>query len=324
MQVYATGHMNVYRGLYFAALAGALGGLLAWVFAQALAIPMRAQTLVWAPDTLQIVLFGLSVGVAIYLQLDRVVLGKARWSSVGYGLMFGGLGALVAAAVAFGLQRSVAPLSPVLYRLAVWTICFSIIGLGLGLRWIRSNRARVLHTYVGGLTGGLLGGLLFTFFAPHLAVGANLFGLVLAGAGTSFGAAIAPIMVREGIMRFISSGDARAQSKLGKTGKFWDLAAEESYVMGSAMTVQGGAVFQQGADIWLPDAAIAPRHAVLFSKDGRYFIARHPDASGQEGVAKYVLRIKGKSVISSQELRPSDDLLIGRTALRFESRKAAE
>jgi hypothetical protein len=36
------------------------------------------------------------------------------------------------------------------------------------------------------------------------------------------------------------------------------------------------------------------------------------------------LRIKGKTVVSSQELRPSDDLLIGRTALRFESRKAAE
>ena len=32
-------------------------------------------------------------------------------------------------------------------------------GLDLGLRWAKSNIARVLHTYAGGLVGGLLGGL---------------------------------------------------------------------------------------------------------------------------------------------------------------------
>lgn len=316
--------MNVFRGLYFATLSGAFGGLLAWAAALLIFILLGSREGSLLPDAVQLLVFGLLVGVAVYLQLDRAVLGKMRWSSVGYGLLFGGLGAVVAAAVSVGFMRSIAPVSPLLFRLAVWTICFSLISLALGLRWVRSNRARVFHTYVGGLAGGLLGGAIFVLFAPHLSAGVGLCGLMLAGAGTSFGAGIAPVLVREGVMRFISSGDARAQNKLGSAGKSWDLTADESYVVGSAMTAQGGTVFHQGAEIWLPDTAVAPRHAVVFSKDGRYFIARHPDASGPEGVARYVLRIKGKTVVSSQELHPADDLLIGRTALRFESRKAAQ
>ena len=109
---------------------------------------------------------------------------------------------------------------------------------------------------------------------------------------------------------------------LNKTA--WDLEIDESYVLGSAATTQGGTKFQQGADIMIPDSSIAPRHAVLFSKDGRFYIARHPEASGAEGIAKYVLRIKGKTVVASQELHPGDDVMIGRTALRFESRKQGE
>jgi hypothetical protein len=316
--------LSVYRGLYFATLAGAFGGLVAWALGLLVMVALGNQYAVYTPDTVQLIVFGLMVGVFVYLQLDRALLGKMRLSSVGYGLLFGGLGAAVAALLAITFHRSIAPVSSSLFRLAVWSICLSIVSLSVGLRWAKTNRARVLHTYVGGLVGGLLGGLIFVLFSSHMTAGVSLAGLMMAGAGTSFGAGIAPVMVRDGVMRFISSGDARAQNKLGKTGKFWELNAEESYVVGSAATPQGGAVFQQGADVWLPDSAVAPRHAVLFSKEGRYFLARHPDASGPEGVAKYVLRIKGKTVVSSQELHPSDDLLIGRTALRFESRKAGQ
>jgi hypothetical protein len=216
------------------------------------------------------------------------------------------------------------PLNRRRYRLAAWSIGFSIISLGLGLRWLSTNRARVIHTYAGGLVGGLLGGIVFVLFSPHVPIGIGMCGLLFAGAGTGFGAGIAPILVRDGLIRFISSGDARAQSKLGKVRKEWDLESEESYILGSMMTQQGGARYQQGADICIPDASIAPRHAVLFSREGRYYIARHPDAAGSEGIAKFVLRIKGKTVVTSQELHPSDDLLIGRTALRFESRKVGE
>lgn len=316
--------MSLYRGLFFSTLVGMAAGLVASLCGELAIVALAGTGARWLPDMVTLILFGTFCAVALFLYFDKLLRGGMRGSSVGYGLLFGGISAAVAALLAFGLEVGVAPTSPTLARIAVWTLCFSLIGLGVGLRWAKTNRARILHTYAGGLVGGMLGGVTMALFAPHLPAGINMSALMLAGAGTGFGAAIAPVLVREGSMRFVSSGDARAQNKLGKVSTTWDLNAEDSYVFGSAMTQQGGARFQQGADIVIPDAAIAPRHAVVFSKDGRFFIARHPDAGGAEGVSKYVLRIKGKTVLSSQELHALDDVLIGRTALRFENKRKGE
>lgn len=317
--------MNLYRGLYFSTLVGITGGLLASLLGLLATLPFADSGLPFLPDTLHLVLFGVCVAVLLLLHFDRVLLGKVRGSAIGWGLLLGGVSGVLASLLAYGLRAGIAVNSPALYRLAVWCLCCSLIGLGVGLRWVQTNRARVLHTYAGGLVGGLLGGVSFVLFAPHVTAGSSIAGLMLAGAGTGFGAGIAPILVREGMLRFISSGDARAQNKLGKTRKVWELEGDESYILGSASTPsQGGTRFQQGADIFIPDTSIAPRHAVIFSKDGRHFIARHPDAGGPEGIARFVLRIKGKTVVTSQELHPADDLLVGRTALRFESRKEGE
>ncbi len=315
--------MNIYRSLYFATLVGLSGGLLAALAGLLAAVPLADTRFHFLPDSLNLFFFGVFVAMLLFLYFDKVLHGKLRGSSLLYGLLLGGAAGIGASILAEGLRAGLAPNSPNLYRIATWTLCFSVLGLGIGLRWVRTNRARVLHAYAGGLVGGLLGGLSFVLFSRSVPAGTSMAGLMLAGAGTGFGTAIAPVLVREGLLRFISSGDARAQNKLGKAKAFWDLDVEESYVLGSAPTAQSGTRFQQGADIFLPDSAVAPRHAVVFSKEGRYFIARHPDAGGPEGIARYVLRIKGKTVVSSQELHPADDVLIGRTALRFESRKAA-
>ncbi len=316
--------MNAHRSLYFATLVGITGGLLAAVAGLLIAIPLADSGMRSFPDLANLVPFGMVVAVMLFAHFDRVLLGKFRANSIGYGLLFGGVSGVLASLLAYGLRGGIAETSPVLYRLSVWALCFSLIGLGIGLRWVKTNRARVFHAYTGGLAGGLLGGLAFVLFTPHVPAGVSMAGLMIAGAGTGFGAGIAPVLVREGLIRFISSGDARAQNKLGKNRSVWDLDMEESYVLGSIPTAQNGTKFQQGADIFIPDAAIAPRHAVVFAREGRYFIARHPDAGGPEGIAKFVLRIKGKTVVGSQELHPTDDLLIGRTALRFESRKGGE
>ena len=316
--------MSLYRGLWFATVAGMAGALLASLLAAMVQIPLSNTRVHLVPDLIQFVLFGTVVSVALYLYFDKALLGRVRGASVGYGLLFGAVAALVASGLNWLLSAGIAPSAPTLYRIAAWALCFSVIALGLGLRWARTNIARVFHTYAGGLLGGLLGGLVYALFTPHIPAGVGMCGLMLAGAGTGFGAAIAPILVRDGQLRFVSSGDARAQNKLGNNKTLWDLDVEESYTLGSAQTAQSGSKFQQGADICIPDSSIAPRHAVVFSKEGRYFIARHPDAGGPEGIAKYVLRVKGKTVVSSQELAPQDDVLIGRTALRFDSRKPGE
>lgn len=316
--------MSIYRGLYFSTLIGALGGLLASLGTTLLSIPLADRGSSWLPDTLTMLFFGPLVGTLLYIHFDRALLGKVRASSIGFGLVLGILSATVASSLASALRLGISAASPNLYRATVWAFCFSLIGAGIGLRWGKSNRGRVLHVYAGSLAGGLVGGLVFILFTPHLSWGISMCSLMLAGAGTGFGSGIAPVLVREGVVRFISSGDARAQNKLGKNNTRWNLDTDESYVIGSAPTAQDNNHFQQGADVCLPDSSVAPRHAVVFHKNGRYFIARHPDASGPEGIAKYVLRIKGKTVVSSQELHPADDLLIGRTALRFESRKQGE
>lgn len=315
--------MNVYRGLYYATLMGTVGGLLAALAALITMVPVADSGLRWLPDALYLVYFGILVAIVLFLHFDRVLLRKLRFSSVGWGLLCGGVAGGLAALLAQALRSGIGTTSPVLYRLSVWALCFSVIGLGIGLRWVLSNRVRVLHAYIGSLAGGLLGGAAFVLFSPHMG-GLSTVGLMLAGAGTGFGAGIAPILVREGIMRFVSSGDARAHNKLGSQHATWNLDVDESYVLGSNQTAQNGTRFQQGADIWIPDSAVAPRHAIVFSKEGRFFIVRHPDVAGPEGIAKYVLRIKGKTVVSSQELHAADDVLIGRTALRFEGRKQGE
>lgn len=316
--------MSIYRGLYFSTLLGALGGYLASLGTVLLSIPLADQRASWLPDTITLMLFGPLVSILLYIHFDRILLGKMRGSSIGYGFLLGVLSSSIAAGLAVALRAGVSTTSPALYRVTVWAFCFSLIGAGIGLRWVKTNRGRLLHVYAGSLAGGLIGGLVFVLFAPHISSGMTMCSLMLAGAGTGFGSGIAPVLVREGLVRFISSGDARAQSKLGKNKVIWDLDIDDSSVIGSAPTAQNANRFQQGVDICIPDSSVAPRHAVIFHKNGRYFIARHPDASGPEGISKYVLRIKGKTVVSSQELHPSDDLLIGRTALRFESKKQGE
>lgn len=316
--------MSIYRGLYFSTLVGVLGGFLASLGAVLLSTPLVDRGGPWLPDTITLIFFGPLVGILLYVHFDRILLGKVRGSSIGYGFLFGILSAAIASVLAIGLRAGVSTTSPILYHLTVWAFCFSLIGAGLGLRWVKSNRGRLLHVYAGSLVGGLVGGLVFILFTPHLSLGISTCSLMLAGAGIGFGSGIAPVLVREGAVRFISSGDARAQNKLGKNKMSWNLDTDDSYVIGSTPTAQEANRFQQGVDIYIPDSSVAPRHAVIFHKNGRYFIARHPDASGPEGISKYVLRIKGKTVVNSQELHPADDLLIGRTALRFESKKQGE
>ena len=128
---------------------------------------------------------------------------------------------------------------------------------------------------------------------------------VVTGVGICFGITLAPILLRDGAIRFISSGDPRAQSKFGHSQKEWEIADGDTYMIG----------------IFIPDAAIAGRHATLFGRERRFYVARHPDIGGEAGMARYVLRVRGRTVESTMELRDNDDILVGRTALKFITRK---
>ena len=309
--------MSLFRNTYFSTLSGALAGLLAWGASSLLLVSFGPSQGAWIPDAVVLCLLGAFLATSVFVYMDFTASRRMRWAGVGWGLLIGCASAAVTVLMVRQLQLSIQMDSPVLFRMVVWALAGSMIGLGIGLRWMTTNRGRILHTYAGGLAGGVVGGLIFAFLGPNSPELCQACGLILTGAGTGFGAALSPMLSRDGAVQFISSGDARAQSKFGRTSKQWLLEPGESYVLGNIATADTGVRFQQGVDIFIPDSFLSPRHAVLFSKDGRYFIARHPDAGGPQGISKFVLRVRGKTVTTSQELCASDDILVGRTALRF-------
>ena len=144
---------------------------------------------------------------------------------------------------------------------------------------------------------------------------------MLIGVGICFGVTLAPILLRDGILKFISSGDGRAQAKFGSSGKEWELQQGDSYLVGSESTDLSKTRYAVGVQVFIPDAAIAAKHALVFGKEGRFYVARHPAVANQAGLARYVLRVRGKTVTTSQALNNGDDILIGRTAIRFVTKR---
>jgi MFS family permease len=311
--------MGLYQSLYYMSLAGGLAGLLAWAAAAAIAAALSNQQNVWVSDLLAVTLLGafiggLGVAFSDHYSGRRI---SAMWVLFGtlMGIVFGGLAELIQLPITERLGAQ----APILTRVIAWLLAGSLIGLGVGLRWIGVNRTRVAHGYVGGLVGGALGGLMFaglSGLAPDLV---QALGFVMLGAGICFGVTLAPMLMQGGVMLFVSSGDPRAQAKYGRGKKEWELRQGDMYTVSS--TSQAGAKAGPGSPIFIPDAAIAAQHAVVFGKEGRFYVARHAEAGGQAGLARFVLRVRGKTVTTSQELRDNDDILVGRTALKFSSRK---
>jgi hypothetical protein len=180
-----------------------------------------------------------------------------------------------------------------------------------------------LHACTGGLAGGAAGGALFHALGSRVPDLTQALGFVFIGVGICFGITLAPILLRDGLLKFVSSGDPRAQAKLGRAGKEWEIQQGDSCVVGSEPVDLQKTRFAVGLQVLIPDSAIASRHAVLFGQEGRFYVARHRDINNPAGMARYVLRVRGKSVITAQELHDGDDILIGRTAVKFVSRKVS-
>lgn len=312
--------MSLYQTLYYMSLVGGMAGLFSWALIALISVLLANQP-IWASDLVSAAILGafiggLTVGFSDHWSGNRVL---PRWviSGTFIGMAAGFAAGLVQIPITKGLEEQ----SPILTRLLAWMLAGSFIGCGLGLRWLGVNRARVAHAFAGGLIGGALGGLVFAGLAASVPDLSQALGFVCVGIGICFGVTLAPILLRDGVLQFVSSGDARAQSKFGKTHKEWEIQQGDSYVIGSQSQDMSRSRYRPEIDIFIPDAGIASRHAILLGKDGRFFLARHPNASDQASMAQFQLRVRGKTVMSSQELRGSDDILVGRTALKFVTRK---
>jgi hypothetical protein len=314
--------MSLYQSLYFMSLAGGMAGLAAWavsVIAAFMLAPV-APAARW-PDLIATTVLGASVGAMSVGFGDHWSGNRTQLRFVLAGFAVGSFAGFAASLLQIPIERNLAAQSPALTRELAWLLAGSFIGLGLGLRWLSVNRARPIHAFAGGLVGGGVGGALFTGLggqAPDLSQAA---GFVLTGAGICFGITLAPILLRDGLIQFVSSGDARAHSKYGQYRKEWGIQDGDSYVIGSQNQSMDATRYRPEIEIYVPDAAIAPRHALLFAKDGRFFLGRHQDISNTAGQARYLLRVRGRAVLTTAELRDGDDIMVGRTAMRFLARK---
>jgi hypothetical protein len=311
--------MRLYQTLYFMSLVGGMAGLFSWAVLLLMSAALEHQA-PWVPDivastTLGALIGGLTVGFTDRWSGNRVM---PRW--IISGTLIGLLAGMTAGLIQIPVTQNLSGQAPVLASTIIWMLAGSLIGLGLGLRWVAVNRARAVHAFTGGLLGGGVGGSLLALLGSSIPDVSPALAYVITGVGICFGITVAPILLRAGCLCFISSTDTTAQSKFGLSRKEWEVQLEDSCVIGSKSQDLTRTRYQPEIQIFIPDGTIAPRHALLFGHEGRFYITRHPDIATESGRARYLLRVRGKNVTGKLELRHSDDIQIGRTALEFVAR----
>jgi hypothetical protein len=312
--------MNLSQSLYFMSLTGGTAGLLAWT-AQALVILLVPASLpAWPATVMAVALLGGFIG-GFTVAFDEKWAGnrlQARW--VAMGSLIGLCAGILSGAVHLPL-RSALPGALPLGTVLGWMMSGALIGAGLGARWISVNRARLAHGMIGGMCGGLLGGLVFGTLSRWLPGTSQAVAFVLTGAGISFGIAFAPVLLRDAILRFVNSGDPRASNKLGK--KEWAIQEGDSYVLGSQGADLSKSAYGREIDIYLPDGSVAPRHARIYGRDGRFYLTRHPDLMSEAGLRRFVLKAQSRSITYPFELRDQTLIVLGRTTLMFVAKHSA-
>jgi MFS family permease len=315
--------MSLYQTLYYMSLAGGTAGLFAWGLAALAAATVLASQEAWTTDLVASSTLGLFIGMLTIAFSDRWSGNRVLPRYVLAGGLIGLIAGVLGGFAMMPVTRVLGTTQPFVARVLSWMLVGALVGIGLGLRWVAANRMRVVHAFIGGLVGGLMGGALFHALGSRVPDLTQALGFVLIGVGICFGITLAPILLRDGILKFVSSGDGRAQAKFGRSGKEWELQQGDSYVVGSEALDFSKTAYSVGVQVFLPDAAVAPKHAILFGKEGRFYVARHPEVNNQAGLARFVLRVRGKTVTTSQELKNGDDVLVGRTALKFVTKSNA-
>jgi hypothetical protein len=314
--------MSVKQTVYFMALVGAMAGLATWGIQS------------WISDLVQLsqgfftvivtaimggLIGGMTVGFSDKWSSERVV---PLW--VAAGVFLGALAGTLGGLVYLPIQASVGQSDGTgalafIGRPLTWLIAGALIGFVTGLRWFSMNRLRSVHAMIGGLVGGGLGGLLFTILGTEEVFQALAF--MITGVFITLGVALAPVLLRDGVLQFISSADPRAQNKYASPRQEWVIQEGDRLVIGSQGSERNMTVYARAVDVYIPDAMVAKRHAVLFAKGKRFYIQQHPENAGPQGQPLSPLQVNNHNVTATRELHDRDELVVGQTLLRFVSRQ---
>jgi hypothetical protein len=282
--------------IYYSAIFGALGGLLGWWIMGSL--PLQTWN-VWAKYSLIGAGLGLCIGGMVAAtdgaMIKRVPRRALRDGVLGAlaGIGAGVMGLLIAEVVFLTLSGGFVG------RTLGWMLLGLLLGLGDLLVHRRMQRAS--YAALGGMVGGLLGGLIYEgltqiFLSQSGTAQVFLSGLGLVIVGTCIGGLI-PLA-----RQVLSRGELRviAGEQAGLVREVTDTATIGRY---------------DGNDLYLPDAGVAWRHAVVRRSSSGFELEVLPAANTEAHVGVHPI-MPG----TSQRLRNGDQIRIGEALMEFVGR----
>ena len=258
-------------------LVGALAGVICWFIWSLVQIPRAIDAVYYdllAFTLLGALIGGLSVGINDRRLGDAII---PLWVLIG--AIAGGLAGAAGGWIARFLREAMID-APFTADLLSWLIAGGLIGFGISLRWWQVNRARVFNGLIGGMAGGLFGGLAYVLPA-NLIGGDNsqAIGMALTGLGITAFISLAPILTRQGVLEFVNSADPATQKRYKNARKQWEIHSGEKYVIGRLSASQSTTMLSPELQIYIPDHLVEPRHAILISRDRRFYLEPHPAIS---------------------------------------------
>ena len=282
--------------VYYSAVFGALGGLLGWWVMGV--VPTQPWSVLLA-NALVGAGLGLGIGSMIAASDGAMVKGVAR-RAVRDGLIGGLIGAVAGlVGLLLGGLAFVALGGGLIARTLGWVLLGLLLGVGDGVA--RRQPQRALYGALGGVGGGLIGGMLYELLTQAFLRQSGPAQVVLGGIGlVVLGAAIGALipLARQALSR----GELRVLrgAQAGLVREVTDSASIGRY---------------DGNDLYLPDAGIAWRHALVRRTGQGFELTVLPSAEGSIWVGGHAV-----SPSAAQVLRSGDQLQIGEAVVEFVGR----
>ena len=284
--------MSLARQIYYNAIFGAIGGLLAWLVVGSFA---TGRWNIW----LAYAFVGAGVGLCIGA-LTGAVEGAVVKQSVTQALIGMGLGAAAGAVggllgLLIGERFFLWFGGGLMGRALGWMLLGLFLGLGEGV--VARSRRRSSYGALGGALAGLIGGLVYETLTQEFIDDSDTVQMIAGGLGLILiGAALGsliPLAQSLHAARLV----VRTGSKEGTEVVVVDQAVLGSY---------------DGCDVYLPgDPGIAARHALVFRHDGAYLL--------RDLVAGWETTVQGAPLSAGQEytLQRGDRIRLGRTEVEL-------
>ena len=317
--------MNLKQTVYFMALVGAIAGLACWTVQGFVSDNVSgSQDSNWlfvgvSATLMGAFIGGMTVGFADHWTAERIV---PTW--VLMGILLGAIAGVLTGALYIPIERQVIRAGTSMTavrvgRILPWMFAGGLIGVVTGLRWATVNPLRAVHALLGGLLGGSMGGLMVTILPSNEFFQAAAY--MLTGTGITLGVTLAPVLLSDGVLQFVSSGDPRAQNKYGSPRQEWVIQSRDRLIIGSQSASSTMTMYAGDVQVYIPDAMVGPRHAILFAKNKRFYLQLHPENVGPQGQPLEPLQVGDMNVVGTRELHNGDEVVVGQTLLRFATKR---